>query len=645
MAALHSFDVFDTLVQRTTLDPIGIFFRVQERMRASHLNFPAGLIADYPAARMGAESNVRYAYRSTFGISREIAFADIFQRLTSVYGLNTGQSDFLAETELACELEACQPRSAGINQVLALLERNERVVLVSDMYLPETFVRKLLAKAEPRLAEVPLYLSSTRAAQKTTGELFKLVATNEGADFSDWTHYGDNPLADGEAPGRLGIKPVLHPVPRFNDHERALVRDLGSYDAYCLAALMARYRFDHAPSAAQEFTYTRVALYLVTYVLWVLNDAIGRGIECLYFISRDGHHLKRIADAVIEARQLSLSTHYLQGSRKVWWVPSLIDGIDAEFFLGLESLRTPCRVSDVLDSLSLDVCSFQRLFPAFSDRDVQSWLDPSEAGSIAVQAKASEAYTAHILDLAASRRALVCQYLEHAVDVGRRVAFVEYWGRGFTQTCLGRLLSSAHGRQVSTEFYYARSIYQNDPSGIRRNFTVSKASLLPVERLFANFPQGTVMAYARSESGVQAVTAPRSYDAALFTAMEALLPRFAVDVCKTGLDDRMDTLRRVFDWAIGGFPADLSNRVVWKSFAPLKDVNRAFGEESEFAPAFSLDTIWQVLIGRQPVSESIEISLKRSHWLVRWLYHATGLLRSRPLPSRPAGADVSRYRP
>ncbi|WP_323018068.1 hypothetical protein [Castellaniella sp.] len=91
----YSFDVFDTLIQRTTLEPIGIFFRVREQMRVSDLDFPLGLIEDYPSARMGAESNVRYAYRSNFGVSRDISFVDIFRRLVDVYDLNAAQSDFL----------------------------------------------------------------------------------------------------------------------------------------------------------------------------------------------------------------------------------------------------------------------------------------------------------------------------------------------------------------------------------------------------------------------------------------------------------------------------------------------------------------------------------------------------------------------
>ncbi|WP_323018069.1 hypothetical protein [Castellaniella sp.] len=447
-------------------------------------------------------------------------------------------------------------------------------------------------------------------------------------DFSDWRHYGDNPVADGVLPGRLGITPVLHSIPRFNEYERSLVRDLGSYDAYCIATLMARYRFDHEPSTAQEFAYTRVSLYLVSYVLWVLSDAVNRGIENLYFISRDGHHLKRIADAVIKEQNLGIATHYLYGSRKVWWIASFVDHIDAEFFLGLESLKESCRFSDILDSLSLDARAFHRIFPQFPEWSQRTRLPLPDVKSIVQAAKASKAYENHILELARSRRPMVCQYLRESVDLEKRSAFVEYWGRGFTQTCFGRLLACAHETPLSTEFYYARSIYQSDATGVRRNFTVSKSSLLPVERLFANFPRSTVTAYERGDMGkTQAVTYPRQHDEALFSAMEALLPQFALDLCRAGLFDKADTLRRVFDWSIGRFSTDLSDRVVWEPFARLKYVNRSFGEETEFAPAFGLRALWQALLGRKPESESVEISLKRSVWLIRMAYSVVFSLR------------------
>ncbi|MFT0531227.1 HAD family hydrolase [Castellaniella hirudinis] len=628
-ASFNSFDIFDTLIQRTTLEPVGIFFRVRELMRDSGMDFPSGLVEDYPAARMGAESNVRYAVRSTIGISREISFFDIFQRLASVYGLNAEQVAYLAETEMACELAACQPRQAGIAQLLGLLDKKERVVLISDMYLPEAFIRQLLAQAEPRLTEVPLYLSATHGKQKLTGELFSLVAKSEGVDCLNWIHYGDNPAADGACAERLGIKPVLHAIPQFNRHERILVQDLDSYEAYCVAALMARYRFDHAPSARQEFAYARVSLYLATYVLWILNDATRKGIECLYFVSRDGYHLKKIADAVIKQQRLDISTAYLYGSRKVWLVPSFTDRIDDEFFLGLTSLRRPCGFGNVLEALNIGLDDFCGIFPEYSGFTLESQLDPADVAVLVDRVKGSAKYSSYLIRQASADRVLACQYLRENINPNEYFAFVEFWGRGFTQACFGRLLSSAFGKELKTEFYYARSVHQSDALLVRNNFTVNRNTLIPIERIFGNSPSGTVVAYEKLQGAVQPVTFPQDHDAALFSAMEHLLPRFAVDLCSAGFYDKVGLFRRLFDWSVKRFHEDLNDQLVIESYAHLKYSNRTFEPETEFAPPLGVKDIFDLVKGRSISTESVTVSLRRSRCYIVWLYHLAKNIKSK----------------
>src|SRR5690606_16562252 len=136
------------------------------------------------------------------------------------------------------------------------------------------------------------------------------------------------------------------------------------------------------------------------------------------FISRDGHHLKRIADVVIQEQGLSIATHYLYGSRRVWWVASFIDRIDAEFFLGLENLKESCRFADVLESLVLTVSAFQQVFPDLPLRDPSALMTPADIKVIIQAAKASKAYETHILTLAALQRPVVSQYLKEAVGAG-----------------------------------------------------------------------------------------------------------------------------------------------------------------------------------------------------------------------------------
>ncbi|MBB1607073.1 MULTISPECIES: CDP-glycerol glycerophosphotransferase family protein [unclassified Pseudomonas] len=645
---LYSFDVFDTLIQRTTLEPAGVFFRVQRAMRDSGLGFPQSLLSDYPKARMGAESNVRYMYSAT-KLQRgsdllEITFDEIIERLADVYGLTPEQAAFLREQELESEFVSCQPCPDKIADALELLQRGERVILLSDMYLPEDFIRRLLAKADPRLAELPLFLSSTRGTQKSTRTLYLDAFREAGYRFSRWLHYGDNPNADGKSAAALGISPVLHELPQFDAFEREIVESLGSYDAYCVAALMARFRHRNQDGKAC-YAYTRASLYLVCYAMWVVRDAMARGIECLYFVARDGHHLKRIADAIIEECGLPLQTRYLYGSRQAWWVASYVDEIDPEFFASILAYTGAISFDGLLEGLRLDAGQFAEFFP---DLSVPARRDdlPTTFVTLAVhEAKNAERYRRHLLEVGNRERPTAIGYLRSQIDFDQRFAFVEYWGRGYTQDCLARLLELAAGSPVPADFYYARSIYRSQPGRARYNLTVSRASLLFVETLFANLPYASTSGYEQRDGDFMPVIPPRDCDMALHEAMERELPKFARELCRLPLQDEVDAMRTLFDWSIDHFARNRFNPEVVKEISHLTDSMYSHGSNTEYSPALTLADIVRNLRGEPIRSQSLDTSLARSPRWLALLYVITSLpILQRP-PKLPVGHSAELRRP
>ena len=74
------------------------------------------------------------------------------------------------------------------------------------MYLPKDFIQKLLEKADPIVAELPLFLSSEYGVQKTTNKLFLEAYHSLEYNYSEWIHHGDNPNADGKMPRKLAKK-------------------------------------------------------------------------------------------------------------------------------------------------------------------------------------------------------------------------------------------------------------------------------------------------------------------------------------------------------------------------------------------------------------------------------------------------------
>ena len=86
-----------------------------------------------------------------------------------VYGLDRQQTDLLKEWELAAERRFSMPVEHNVHRVKDLMEAGEEVVFISDMYLPEAFVRELLTAADVSFGDIPLFLSSSIGLQKSTG--------------------------------------------------------------------------------------------------------------------------------------------------------------------------------------------------------------------------------------------------------------------------------------------------------------------------------------------------------------------------------------------------------------------------------------------------------------------------------------------
>jgi CDP-glycerol glycerophosphotransferase (TagB/SpsB family) len=82
---LYSFDIFDTIIQRKTLRPDGIFFYVKDKLLRMKTDLPFYLIQNYARVRIQAENYVRDYYKKSEFIRDEerieIRFTDIIERI------------------------------------------------------------------------------------------------------------------------------------------------------------------------------------------------------------------------------------------------------------------------------------------------------------------------------------------------------------------------------------------------------------------------------------------------------------------------------------------------------------------------------------------------------------------------------------
>ncbi len=651
---LYSFDIFDTLIQRKGLSPVSIFTYVKQKMYQSDVHFPRYLMERYRYIRQWCESNVREYYRKTLELREddrlEISFDEIFERLGDVYELNAEQIALLKQWELEAEYESVIPYEKHVAYLKELLKEGETVVLISDMYLPKEFLLKMLAKADPVLATLPLFLSSEYGVQKSTKKLYlKVFESFSPYDFTKWIHYGDNRHADFRMPQQLGIQPVLHEIDKWSPYEQKYLTANASYDAYCLAARMVRFKnafleeYGKDPSKEEQeiidcatFSYCYVSTWLVPYVAWAIHDAQRLGIECLYFISRDGHPMKRIADEIIAAQNLNIKTKYIYGSRKAWRIPSYIDEIDEDFFAAHGNIADVRNFDMLLKAMNMDEESFDRIFPGMEAYKAKKTYTPAELTAIRETAKNTKAYHEYLLARAKEERGIVLEYLKQEIDFSERFAFVEYWGRGYTQDCMMRLIDhlvandatlSAQVRKVyggtqelpDNIFYYLRSIYFSKGRLIRRNFNNAPESLIMVEAVFANIPYKSITGYCYEGDTIVPIKEENPLcNMELYQAMERYLPQFARDTYTTTLLDEKEFDVSLCSFGLGYFKKNVKDRIFKTVLAKLYDSVSVYGTMREFAPRLTIKEVYRKVRDDEYIlTKSFPLSLERSPKIYR----------------------------
>lgn len=622
---LHSFDIFDTLIRRSTLKPFSVFDYVRDRAKESDIQFPVALIENWVTIRNKTEHDVRDIMRKTTFERKsnkiEILLSDVYIRLQKNFNLTDEQVNFLQQTEIEAEITHVEPIQKRIDFLFALKEAGHDVILVSDMYLPETTIRAMLAKVDSRLVSTPLYLSSTIGYQKSTGKLYQYIFFDLNYQYSRWVHYGDNKHADGSVPRKYGIETSVHDIDDFIPFENALVGAMDNYNrypAYQLATKMHRYRTDLIQQMNNQmleqkyYAYAYVGTAFVPYINWVIKDALQRGYETLYFISRDGHFLKKIADKIISIQGYDIKTKYIYGSRKAWRLPSFINKVDDETFWQFGNFVGMDSFDDLIKASYLSEDELLEIFPEFNSLKNAKHLRGEVAENIRKIMGASQAYQKKVLSLAAEKRDLVRKYLQQEINPDEKFVFVEFWGRGYTQDTFGRLLNDAFGREVINPFYYVRSFTDDINTSVRHNFILTPQNFSFFEPIFAQTPYESIPGYVLENGRVEPIIMPR--DTAVSDWLSVGMLDFVSDYLTLETNDA-----DYFDRAVSQFTYEYqltenSDQFLCDVFSELKDNISSFGEVKSYAPQLTLKQLHSIASKQEldKLTLSISMSLAKS---------------------------------
>jgi len=318
---LCSFDVFDTCLVRTCVEPGYVHLLLARQILGAGAE--PTRIAEFVRCRQGAEAEALAESRS-----EDVDLRAIYAKLRGEWPEGTAREFLQAEIEL--ERSLLRPVASVLQILRGHRVEGRRIAFISDMYLPGSFLREVLADHGFFEPGDLLYVSGEVGKRKSTGSLFAHVRDRDGVDVRTWIHYGDHPESDGRIPKSLGIDARQVPFPPVSRYGKALLGrpralmpqlDAARCAGIARAVRLGYPRLDGLPLVATEI----VAPMLVFFVASVLKDARKRGLEHLFFLARDGKILHEIAEILMGQREDALRTSYLHLSRRTLYFPCVGD--------------------------------------------------------------------------------------------------------------------------------------------------------------------------------------------------------------------------------------------------------------------------------------------------------------------------------
>ena len=314
---LISFDIFDTLITRAIATPSSLFILLGEQL------FKDGLIQNYPEefarARLLAEQRARCTVSPPADVSLKQIYLELSHGWPALYS-HLSQL-MIAELELENRMIRLIPYSADL--ISLAREKSRKIAFVSDMYLPEEFIKKQLAKHDLIQPDDFIYVSSARGFTKCfEGSLLKHVLREHMLDAKNTLHIGDNWFADYQSARSIGMHAFLLPNANPNRYEKLLesYRWESGGQTSVLAGASRCARLQYYKENTSEVLISVLAgiagPLLVGFTFWLLRRAKESGIRRLYFLSREGELLFELANIIDKQMQLDLDLRYLYVSRQ-----------------------------------------------------------------------------------------------------------------------------------------------------------------------------------------------------------------------------------------------------------------------------------------------------------------------------------------
>jgi predicted HAD superfamily hydrolase len=452
---LYSFDVFDTCLVRTCGKPSVVFYLMALELYGE--GSEDVLMYDFVNARIGAEKKAVSTLTSSS--KQDVSIQEIYSCFNSgiidLFGIER-----LIQLELQIEDKVLRPIYSTKKEIESLHKQGERVIYISDMYLPSTFIKRQLITHGFWEDGDKLYVSNEAGYTKASGGLFDLISGKEGISFGAWHHCGDDKKNDYQVPKRKGIKTKLMRDIHYSRYELEWIKSATLSDNPLQGVLMAgiarTIRLSSKNSTITDLVADVVAPLFVPFIAGVLEDAQKRGINRIYFLARDANIFLQIAK-IFGASYPDIKFSYLHASRRTLYLAGIEGGTKEEFswIMGGGLGRTPRQM---MRRINLDIQLLDAHLDSFSiDQNFYDQKLTTETFDLFLNLLTDKNILPAILLEAKKQKAITLQYFEQEgmLDENARIAIVDL---GWTRTCQKSINSILGTTEV---FGYYLGVFKN----------------------------------------------------------------------------------------------------------------------------------------------------------------------------------------
>ncbi len=291
-----SFDIFDTLLVRPYVKPTDLFLHMEKIYNAS----------GFAENRIKSEQEARKKHSD----KEDITLDEIYDEVLVKY------KDF-KQKEMDFEAQVLQPNPQMKEVFDYAKKQNKKIIIISDMYLPQDFLEKVL-KEKGFAGFEKLYVSCAIKKTKWTGTLYDYVLSDLNAIGYEILHIGDNKQSDFELAKKKGLNSFLESKPidlLIQQNERAqklyqIKKD--NLDASILLGIMAIYELNKNQEYWEDFAFKYAGPVIYGYVSWLKKEFATDKIREVLFVARDGYSLQKVFNIINDT---GIKSHYYYAPR------------------------------------------------------------------------------------------------------------------------------------------------------------------------------------------------------------------------------------------------------------------------------------------------------------------------------------------